>query len=249
MNGFDSATVSASEHSTRTSVLLHVIPGLVATAIYLFAAQREAGQEASVIYSIFPAIMFGILPIELGILAYLGLDRNERLSFDGIILYRKRMGLVQLVVYTLNLAVWAAFCLLFLSPPIEQFLIRTVFAGLPSWLLPPATGLAEADPRRGTIIFGAAAFVVNGFVGPVVEEAYYRGFLLPRIERFGLWAPLISLLLYALSHLYTPWQIPGRILAFLPLVYMTWLQQNVYLPMYVQVLVSVLISVFVGIVG
>ena len=106
MNPDDAAAIPLNEHSIRRSVLLHVFPGLVATAIYLFAAQREAGQGASIIYSLFPAIMFGILPIELGILAYLGLNRNERLSFDGIVTYRKPMSKVQFVVFTINLAVW-----------------------------------------------------------------------------------------------------------------------------------------------
>jgi hypothetical protein len=34
--------------------------------------------------------------------------------------------------------------------------------------------------------------------------------LLPRISRFGGWAPLINTVLFSLYHFFTPWQLLGR---------------------------------------
>jgi membrane protease YdiL (CAAX protease family) len=45
----------------------------------------------------------------------------------------------------------------------------------------------------------------------VVEEMYFRGYLLPRISRLGAWAPLVNTVLFSLYHLFTPWLNVGRI--------------------------------------
>ena len=45
----------------------------------------------------------------------------------------------------------------------------------------------------------------------MVEELYFRGYLLPRISRLGAWAPLVNTVLFSLYHLFTPWLSVGRI--------------------------------------
>jgi len=54
----------------------------------------------------------------------------------------------------------------------------------------------------------------------VLEEAYFRGFLLPRMPpSLGRTAPLVHTILFAAYHLWTPWLAPTRILGVLPLTY------------------------------
>jgi membrane protease YdiL (CAAX protease family) len=43
--------------------------------------------------------------------------------------------------------------------------------------------------------------VLSGVVAPVVEEMYFRGYLLPRLSRLGRWAPVLNVTLFALYHL------------------------------------------------
>ena len=45
----------------------------------------------------------------------------------------------------------------------------------------------------------------------MVEEMFFRGYLLPRISRLGAWAPLVNTVLFSLYHLFTPWLNVGRI--------------------------------------
>jgi len=71
--------------------------------------------------------------------------------------------------------------------------------------------------------------VVNGFALPIVEELYFRGHLLPRIDRFGKWAPLINICLFSLYHFWTPWQVISRIVLLLPWVYTVWHKRNILL--------------------
>ena len=62
-------------------------------------------------------------------------------------------------------------------------------------------------PLRSWIVTLCAFFVLNGVIGPVVEELYFRGFLLPRMERLGRWAPLVNATLFSIYHFWSPWQI------------------------------------------
>jgi hypothetical protein len=50
--------------------------------------------------------------------------------------------------------------------------------------------------------------VFNGLVGPITEELYFRGFLLPRIDRYGIWAPVLNTFLFSIYHVWTPWRWP-----------------------------------------
>jgi CAAX protease family protein len=79
-----------------------------------------------------------------------------------------------------------------------------------------------------------AFFAVNGFVGPIVEELYFRGYLLPRMERFGRWAPLVNVSLFSLYHFWSPWQLVARILGIGPTVYAVRWKHNIYLGMVVH---------------
>jgi len=71
--------------------------------------------------------------------------------------------------------------------------------------------------------------VVNGLALPIIEELYFRGYLLPELEHYGNWAPLINLSLFALYHLWTPWETISRILWMLPWVYVVWHKRNIFL--------------------
>lgn len=59
----------------------------------------------------------------------------------------------------------------------------------------------------------------TGYVilGPLIEELYFRGSLLPRLARFGFWAPLINVSLFSLYQFWTPWDVLTRVVILLPL--------------------------------
>lgn len=77
----------------------------------------------------------------------------------------------------------------------------------------------------------------------MVEELYFRGYLLPRMEVLGGWAPLLNILLFSLYHFWSPWENAVRLLALTPWVYVTWRTRNLYLAM----LIHAIINAFLGI--
>lgn len=52
--------------------------------------------------------------------------------------------------------------------------------------------------------------MATGFIGPFIEELYFRGFLLPRMAWMKKWALLVEAFLFALYHIWSPWQLVTR---------------------------------------
>lgn len=223
------------QHSSVRTVVLHLLPGALITAFYAGVAPVVRSLGFPSLMAVFLAIVFVLIPFELGYLIYQA--RKNGLSLGSVVLYREPMPRGQFVALVLGLFAWAALCSMLLYPPLDEFFIGNVFSWLPGWFF-----FAEDFARYSTTallttwVFG---LVVNGVAGPVVEEMYFRGYLLPRISRLGGWAPLINTVLFSLYHFFTPWQNVGRIIGLLPMVYATWWKRSIYVSMAVHVLGNV----------
>jgi hypothetical protein len=108
-------------------------------------------------------------------------------------------------------------------------LLRThLFSWIPDWFY-LNTGSAEQNgPFIETTIM-ILGLVFAGFIGPLTEELYFRGYLLPRLSRYGKWAPLLNVVLFIAYHFWQPHYLLTGIIATLPLVYFVWWKKNIYL--------------------
>jgi membrane protease YdiL (CAAX protease family) len=98
---------------------------------------------------------------------------------------------------------------------------------LPAWTTQEAliNGLVSIPPAQRLITL-VLAVLFSGLVAPVVEEMYFRGFLLPRMEHWGWAAPVVNSLLFAVYHFYFPGNVPGIFVAFLPIAYVVRIKKN-----------------------
>ena len=221
------------QHSIGRSVVLHLLPGALITLFFVLTAPVARGLGLPSLLAIFLAIPFVLIPFELGYLLREGRRRNGRLSLEGVVLYRQPIPSWQFALLVVGLFLWSgvAFALVGL---LDAPLIVAFFRWLPDWFFLDEDLSAYARPvLLGTWVLG---LVGNGLAAPIVEELYFRGYLLPRIARFGGWAPLINTVLFSLYHFFTPWQLLGRILALLPMVYVVWWRRNIYIGMAVHCL-------------
>jgi membrane protease YdiL (CAAX protease family) len=80
---------------------------------------------------------------------------------------------------------------------------------------------------------GAQLLAIVNFIFPattltIVEEFYFRGYLLPRLEKHVKgYAPLINTILFSVYHFFSPWENPVRILALLPIIYLVWYKRDI----------------------
>jgi membrane protease YdiL (CAAX protease family) len=227
--------VSPEQHSLPRSLVLHLLPGAALFCFVLVAA--TAGIPA--ILALLVGIALVVVPIELGYLLYRGKRQAGRWSVWEVVDYREPISARRIVVWAVPLVAWFI-AMLFLSVAV---LDQRIADGLFSWYPEPVREFAsfEGDATYATwvvaVVF-AAAFVINGIVGPVVEELYFRGHLLPRIDRFGRGAPVLNAVLFSLYHLWTPWQNIGRILGLLPWIYTVWRKRSLALSMAIHISVN-----------
>ena len=239
--------ITDGQHSVARTLVLHLLPGALITLFYVVAAPVVRGLGFPSLMAFFLAILFVLIPFELGYLLYQA--RKNGTSLGSVVLYREPVPRTQFVALVLGLLAWSGIFYVLIYPPLDVFFIENVF----SWL-PDSFFLVEDFARYSTaalVITWVLGLVLNAVAGPLVEEVYFRGYLLPRISRFGVWAPLINTVLFSLYHFFTPWLNAGRIVGLLPMVYAAWWKRSIYVSIGAHVLGNVsvmlmLLPVFLG---
>jgi membrane protease YdiL (CAAX protease family) len=218
--------------TTLTLVALHLIPGALVTAAFVALAPVVEAAGFPPIASLLAAIVLVLIPFELGVLWRAARAQDVRLL--DLIPYRRPLPLRDWF-WLVPVLILLAFLGFGVHMVIEPQLIERFFGWLPEWYVTPIQTDRVADYSAAAwMVTIAAYFALNSFLGPIVEELYFRGYLLPRMERFGRWAPLLNVSLFSLYHFWSPWQLIARILALAPLVYAVRWKRNIYLGMVVH---------------
>jgi membrane protease YdiL (CAAX protease family) len=228
-----SVPVAPEQHSVPQSILLHLLPGILIAVVFFASAPLARQWQLPPFMAQCFADLVVLVPSVLGFLYYQGYRRNGRLSLDGVVLYRDRLpwwqfaGLVPLIL-------GAAGGLTVLLAPVGAQIFTRFF----SWL--PDTFLTTTDLHaysRSTLIGSYLVFILMiVFIAPILEELYFRGYLLPRMAHYGIWAPVIHSVLFALYHVWSPWLTIGRALSVLLLVAVVQWKRNIYLGMAAHIL-------------
>lgn len=227
--------IDVEQHPLHRSIILHLFPGIVIGVVFFATVGLVQAWGFPSYMALLLAIPLALVPAQLGYLLYLGKKRNGRFSLEGVVVYRERIPIWQYFVFAplLFLALVAIFKL---ASPIDVVLLKSLFAWLPESVIPEIH--PEAHSRSVLIITYLALIIFGAFIAPVVEEMYFRGYLLPRLSRFKAWAPVINCVLFALYHVWTPWRAASRALFFLPVAYAVQYKKNIYLGMVVHVLAN-----------
>jgi uncharacterized protein len=216
--------------SARRLIALHLIPGALVTVGFVLFAPLVKAVGLPPIAALLAAILFVLVPVELGLV----LRTVRRDGGAAALPYRRWLGLREWF-WLIPVLIVAAFVGFGVHRLGEPWLIAHLFGWLPQWFVfPIPLGGIHDYSAESWIATLCAFFVLNGVIGPVVEELYFRGFLLPRMERLGRWAPLVNASLFSIYHFWSPWQIVARILGIGPMVYAVRWKRSVYLGMAVH---------------
>jgi membrane protease YdiL (CAAX protease family) len=211
-------------HSVWKSLLLHLLPGVLLLLFFILAVPIVKNLGLPLRFAAMLGVILVLIPFELGVLFYEGKKRNGRFSLRGIVIYRERIPLWQYFLWVPLLVVWSSICALLLSP-FGDFLIKTVFSWLPAWFIYSD----NSGTSRIILVVMVTVYGIANISAAIVEELYFRGYLMPRLSRLKGWAPLVNTVLFALQHFLTPWQQPFIILGVLPQAYLVFKKRNIYL--------------------
>lgn len=222
-------------HSLPLTIALHLLPGVPIVAAYLGIASPVVDMLGLPPYLGWViAMCLGLAPVQLGLLFFLGHRKTGRFSLREVVLYRdrptKRGRLIGLIL-ALIVGVFVASILL---APIDTAVYKTLFFWIPFENTGGGGGFVSGYPRQTVIVTLAVCVVLTGVLLPIVEELYFRGFLLPRISHLGRWAPVLNATLFSLYHFWTPWQLVSRIGYFLPTVWATWRKKDLRISIWVH---------------
>jgi membrane protease YdiL (CAAX protease family) len=142
-----------------------------------------------------------------------------------------------------GLAAWFFLWLVISVAIVDEWLAENVFSWMPDTLLQFA--LVEEDEDSDAGVGVAVAFILialffNGIAGPIAEELYFRGHLLPRLARYGRWAPLINTTLFAVYHFFSPWRYPAILVGFLPVTWVAWRKRSVFVSLAAHMTINIL---------
>jgi uncharacterized protein len=224
------------QHSVARTLVLHLLPGALILVFFVAIAPLVVrGLGFPPVMAVYLAILFVLIPFELGYLIYQA--RKRGVPLGDIVLYRQPVPRGQFLALVVALFLWGIIVVALVSP-VNSFLKESLFSWWP-WWLDYTVGFSTGGARFSTtalLITWAFGLIVDGIAAPVVEEMYFRGYLLPRISRFGAWAPLINTVLFSLYHFFSAFQNLIRIITYLPIVYAAWWKRNIYISMAVHIL-------------
>jgi membrane protease YdiL (CAAX protease family) len=221
-----------SQLSTAALLALHLVPGAMMTAGFVLFAPVSEAFGFPPIAALLAAIVVVLVPVELGVLWWAA--RRDHVRLAELIPYRRSLPRRDWALL-LPALILVAFLGFGLHQAIEPTLIAQFFAWLPDWFVSPIQIDRIGDYSAFAWMLTLAAYLaINGYLGPIVEEIYFRGYLLPRMERLGRWAPLVNVSLFSLYHFWSPWQVVARILGLGPTVYAVRAKRNIYLGMAVH---------------
>ncbi|MDQ2075826.1 CPBP family intramembrane glutamic endopeptidase [Marinimicrobium sp. ABcell2] len=229
---------NSDQHSLFLSIFLHLFPGAVLLAALLLLGPYFVAQGLPVLLAVVVIDAIIVVPIMLGILWYAKRSSVTDKS-RPVVDFREKIKWQWFLCFSLLTLLWAVLAFVTLAP-LAELLRAQVFAWVPSWFDLGNYALNPDEYRPGSVVATwFLAFAITSITVPVVEELYFRGYLLPRIDRYGAWAPFMNVVLFSIYHLWSLWLVPTRIIALLPLVYVVWLKRSIYIAIFVHVALNV----------
>jgi hypothetical protein len=231
-------------HSLPLTVALHLVPGVLIVAVYLIVAEpfvNAVGAPTFLGWAI--AMVLALAPVQLGLLLWLGYRRNGRVSLRGVLKYvDKPVPRGKLGAIVAGLIVWFVVVSLALTP-LDNAIFQTFFTWVPfDGAGGSATTYLEGFPRSVMLLTLAVCVPFTGVTLPLIEELYFRGFLLPRIAHLGRWAPVLNTVLFSVYHLWSPWVVVSRVIFFLPGPWLVWRKKDLRLSIGMHVGTTFLMS-------
>jgi len=210
--------------SKPTSILYHLYPGAFITLGFIFLSPLFMKYGFPPQFGMLLSIILVAIPLLLLHLSQVKKQENKK-SIGQINGLTNRISTSKLILYSIALVVFA-FIIWGVTQPLSIIVTEKLLYWLPQWFTEQDFSNYSKDKIVITLLFN---LVLNGFLAPYVEEMYFRGYLLPRMESWGKSAFIINALFFSLYHFWQPYIYITLILALLPMTYLVWRTKDIRL--------------------
>jgi len=205
---------------------LHLLPGLGFGALFAVLTRLFVRHGLTGYLALLATVPLFLVPVEVGVMLLWRDGRAGCGSLSRAIAYRAESPVRDYVAWPLLILLWMVVSSLPVAS-VSAYIDAHFSFWLPPWisqhvLLAGVKGLSSGQ----RLLNLGMAVVLSGFVAPIVEEMYFRGFLLSRMGRLGLAAPAVNALLFAVYHFYFLANVPAVFVVFLPVAYLARAKAN-----------------------
>ncbi|MHA1520995.1 MAG: lysostaphin resistance A-like protein [Promethearchaeota archaeon] len=232
-------------HPIWLSIGLHLIPGILATLFYIPLAKYFYDHNIPIVLALHTVLIFILIPFEYGLIKLLSKKKEEKpqnlgeqTRFPSIIKNTKENSTKSIILLSFLSLVWAILIMGVLDKQlgVSAWILENWFSWLPEYF--DMAGVYNNPELYSTgilVLILTLTLIFGAILGPFIEEIYFRGFLMPRMAKNTWISPVLNTVLFALYHLWTPWMLPIRVLALLPMVILIWWKKDVKIGIYSHV--------------
>ncbi len=214
--------------SVAKLLFLAFFPGIMLLGGYF--ALLSAREFIPPLLSLLGLALIILVPILILIIGYYSKQEYGTFSLKSAFVYNNSIPAGKLLLKSIIPFALAAMIFVLVAPIENHVMFSSIFSFVPEYFKLSDFLNQLGQYSRGIIIATCVVYCIsNGIIAPIAEELYFRGFLMPRIARFGKAAPVIIGVLFSLYHLFSPWENITRILAVIPYHYVVWKNKNIYI--------------------
>jgi len=217
-------------------LLYHFYPGVIITIFYIIISPQVIKSGYPGLLTLLLAEILVLFPVGMTHLLGKGKNLNGSLSLRNVIAFREPLSWKQYVGWSL-LGIVMCFVVYIPMYPVGLFLRENIFYWLPEWYFNPGYGTDDMSLIANVFLIG---IFIDGFVGPIVEELFFRGYLLPRMAYLKKWAPIVNGALFGLYHFWQPHNFLALTAIGIVLSWVVWKKKNVYLGIIIHCTINVL---------
>ena len=120
------------QYSLGQAIVLHLLPGAIATVVYIVTVPFLTGLGYPSITALYLPMIVAVMIVELGYLFYRGQRENGIYSLKGVVNYRQPVPLRVYIVFPVIILIWGIIVTGLVSP-VDNLLLNQIFKWLPDW--------------------------------------------------------------------------------------------------------------------
>lgn len=212
----------------------HLYMGVVITLFYIVVSPILIGAGMPGLSALLLAEIAVLAPLV--IFHFYRVSKKTGKSFLELIPLRKKMP-TRYFIGWVALGVVACFVVYIPLFPLGQGIRESLFSWLPEWYFNPTFG---TDNLRLIANVFLAGIIIDGVIGPVAEELFFRGYLLPRVHFLKNWAPIVNGALFGFYHFWQPHNILATVTIGMLLSWIAWKTKNVYICIAIHCIINII---------
>jgi len=221
---------------TKTqTIVFHLYPGIFIAIFFSLLTPFLLQYNLPPQFSILIVIALVAIPL---LVWHLSKSRREehKQRITDVNGYQSRISTAKLILYISGLVIFM-FLIWGVTQPLNKIVAEKLFRWLPSWYtVQDFSGYG----KQAVLITLVLNLLLNGIIAPLIEEYYFRGYLLPRMAVWGKWAFVVNAILFSFYHFWQPYVYLTLLIALLPLSWAVWKTKDLRVGIYTHCALNII---------